>query len=90
MKQIRFSDHSQERILARKLNTELIEFVVRNPEQIVPDEDDEEREIYQSFFIDANGKEKLLRVVVEETATELVIISAYPTSQIKKYWKEEL
>jgi hypothetical protein len=55
----------------------------------VPDDDDNEREIYQSHFIDSKGKLKLLRVVVEETADELVVVTVYPTSQIRRYWKDD-
>lgn len=35
------------------------------------------------------GKEFLLRVVYEETADSFVILTAYLTSQVARYWKEE-
>jgi hypothetical protein len=34
-------------------------------------------------------KEKLLRVVFEETQDKYVVITAYLTSDIKRYWKEK-
>jgi hypothetical protein len=34
------------------------------------------------------GKEKLLRVVFEETSEKYIVITAYLTSDIKRYWKE--
>jgi uncharacterized protein YuzE len=40
--------------------------VIRSPEQIVPDADDPNRQIRQSRFRDDQGREKLLRIVVEE------------------------
>ena len=87
MKQIRITPHAKERIVARKLNSEQVKSVVLHPEQIVPDEDDINRQIYQSFFTDRKGKKKLLRVIVEETQDEIAVITAYLTSQIKKYWR---
>jgi hypothetical protein len=34
-------------------------------------------------------REKLLRVVFEETQDKYVVITAYLTSDIKRYWKEK-
>jgi hypothetical protein len=34
-------------------------------------------------------KEKLLRVVFEETQDKYVVITAYLTSDIKRYWKDK-
>jgi hypothetical protein len=34
-------------------------------------------------------KERLLRVVFEDTGDSYVVITAYLTSDIKRYWKEE-
>jgi hypothetical protein len=34
-------------------------------------------------------KEKLLRVVFEETEEKYVVITAYLTSDIKRYWKDK-
>ncbi|MBI5214632.1 MAG: DUF4258 domain-containing protein [Ignavibacteriae bacterium] len=86
MKPIRFSLHAEERLAARKLRHSTIEQVVRNPEQIVPDEDDINRQIHQSL-IEESGKQKLLRVIVEEDSSEIVVITVYSTSQITRYWK---
>jgi hypothetical protein len=35
------------------------------------------------------GKERLLRVVYEETQQKYVVITAYLTSDVKRYWKEK-
>jgi len=87
MKPIRITPHAEERIVARKIDIELINRTIRQSDQIVPDEDNIKRQIYQSVFSDENGKQKLLRVVIEETEDELVVITIYATSQVKKYWK---
>lgn len=34
-------------------------------------------------------REKLLRVVFEDTADKYVVITAYLTSDIKRYWKDK-
>jgi hypothetical protein len=35
------------------------------------------------------GREYLLRVVYEEKEDRKVVLTAYLTSQVKRYWKEE-
>jgi len=36
-----------------------------------------------------SDKEVLLRVVFEESTTKYTVITAYLTSDVKRYWKEE-
>jgi hypothetical protein len=38
---------------------------------------------------DVRGRTLLLRVTVEESASELTVLSAYVTTKASKYWKEE-
>jgi hypothetical protein len=87
MKPIRITDYCDGRIVARKLDCKLVEKVIRSPEQIVPDADDPNRQIHQSLFRDEKGREKLLRVVVEENKDEIVVVTVYPVLQFKRYWK---
>ena len=89
MKPIRITDYCEGRIIARKLERAWVEQVIRSPEQIVPDRDDVNRQIHQSRFVDGQGRPKLLRVVVEEMADEIVAVTVYPASQIERYWKDE-
>jgi hypothetical protein len=35
------------------------------------------------------GKDRLLRVVFEETPEKYIVITAYLTSDVKRYWKEK-
>lgn len=88
MKAIRITSYCEGRIVARKLKREFVEQVIRSPGQIVPDDDDPKRQILQSRFLDGEGQEKLLRVVVEETEAEFVAVTVYPVSQVGRYWKE--
>ena len=87
MKPIRITGYCDGRIAARKLDRQLVEAVIRSPEQIVPDADDPKRKIYQSRFRDVQGKHKLLRIVIEEKQDEIVAVTVYPTSQLRRYWK---
>lgn len=90
MKSIRITSYCEGRIIARKLGRDLVEKVIRSPEQIVPDDDDPNRQIHQSRFRDDQGVEKLLRIVVEENEDEIVAVTVYPVSQFKRYWKGAL
>jgi hypothetical protein len=90
MKPVRITNYCEGRIIARKLDRNLVEQVVRSPEQVVPDDDDPNRQIRQSRFRDGQGREKLLRVVVEENEDETVAVTVYPVSQFKRYWKGAL
>lgn len=85
---IRFTEHSLLQFAARNVRKEEVVSIINNPEQIVADEENPLREIYQSHFVDHKGKLKLLRVVVEVKKDEVLVVTAYPTSQISKYWKE--
>ncbi len=38
--------------------------------------------------ISIQGKEQLLRVVYEETAISVIVVTAYLTSDIARYWRE--
>ena len=89
MKRIRVTDYCLNRISARRLDVNFVEEVIRSPEQIVQDDDDPNRRIYQSRFVDTKGKTKLLRVIVEENKDEIVGITVYPASQFERYWKDE-
>ncbi len=75
MKPIRIHVYCEGRIVARKLDRILVEQVIRSPEQTVPDEDDPDRQIHQSRFRDGQGREKLLRVVIEENEDEIVAVT---------------
>ena len=63
---------------------ELVERVLQSPQQMVPEV--ENVTCYQSR-VDMNGKEYLLRVMVNETITPAKVITAYRTSKVTKYWR---
>jgi len=88
-KKIVFTEHALERLNFRKIDTKLVLGVIEKPEQVLPDEDSNIREIYQSVISNDKNKLKLLRVVIEETNVELLVISVYLTSKINKYWRQD-
>lgn len=63
-----------------------VEETLATPEQIV--EGYGGRQVAQRRVTVAE-KERLLRVVYEETASALVVVTAYLTSDIKRYWRAE-
>jgi len=68
----------------RRISVEWVKETIRNPEQIV--EGHGGREVAQRRY-KIRGKEYLLRVIYERRGNEYVIITAYLTSQIGRYWK---
>ncbi len=85
---VRFTEHSLEQVERRKISIEVLEKVITNPDQKFVDKDDRDRKICQSKIFDNLGRQKLLRAVIEETGKEIVVVTAYITSKIEKYWSE--
>jgi hypothetical protein len=62
---------------------------MNGPEQRLLDETRPERSIYQSRFRFEDGRMYLLRVTVAELEQPPVIVTAYRTSKVEKYWSIE-
>ena len=59
---------------------------MREPEAVAPG--DAGRQVLMRRYSDeVLGQEMLLRIVVEETSSERVVVTAYKTSRFKKYLK---
>jgi len=67
----------------------LVQAVMDHPEQRLIDESRAGNWIHQSRLRFKDGKMYLLRVVVAEDEQPPVIITAYRTSKIEKYWSAE-
>jgi hypothetical protein len=61
--------------------------VVTQPEQIVHERD--ALRAYQSRIIWKDGRVFLLRVIVDDSIEPVVIVTAYRTSKVEKYWRED-
>ena len=77
-------DHALQEMEKRDISPELVKSVLNNPEQIVSG--DNNRKVYQSRLDFGNGKEYLLRVIVDSNREPIEVITVYRTSKIDKYW----
>ena len=83
-----FTEHAREQLRERKISQELVEEVLKDPEQVV--QDAEGNPIAQNRYFDKEeGKEMLLRVFYREEQGTRRVITVYKTSRIRKYWKQE-
>jgi hypothetical protein len=85
----RLSSHAEWEMVRRGIPLALVEAVAEHPEQRLVDESHPGRWIHQSRLRFEDGKMYLLRVVVDEDEQPPVIITAYRTSKIEKYWRAE-
>lgn len=79
----KLSEHAKEQILERGISESLLLKVAQHPEQKF--EKDKTETICQSK-LNIDGKEYILRVFVNFSYQPPIIITAYLTSKISKYW----
>lgn len=86
MKPIRWTRHALNNLQEREIERTVADRVLQRPVFVVPGQPP--RQICMGRYFDAVlNREMLLRIVVEETETEKVVITLYKTSQIEKYLK---
>jgi len=86
VKSVRWTTHALHNLNDREINRVEAERAIADPTHSVPDPPG--REIRMRRYFDAIlQQEMLLRVVVEETENELVVVTLYKTSQIDRYLK---
>jgi Domain of unknown function (DUF4258) len=79
----RLSTHAEEEVKRRKIPLALLEATLERPGQVVSERG--HLKAYQSKC-DIDGKMFLLRVVVDDSADPAVVVTAYRTTRIEKYW----
>lgn len=79
-----FSNHALQELQRRGLQQNMVESVLNNPQQIIAEK--EGRKAYQSQVEFGGGKIYLIRVIVADNSDPAVVITAYRTSKITKYW----
>lgn len=79
------TDHAREEAERRGIPIDVIDSVLRSPDQIVNTYSG--RKAYQSQ-ITITGRLYLVRIIVEE-ANPLIVVTVYRTSRIDKYWSDE-
>ena len=83
MKKFEIIPLALKKIGRRKVPQQWIEETVNRPDQTV--DGYRGRKVRQKKYI-VDGKEMLLRVVYEEKE-KLIVVTAYLTSKIKRYWR---
>jgi len=81
-----FSKHAQGQMLKRNINYDTALSVIFHPDQVIVDDEDLEKVIYQSL-IKENEQMFLLRVFVEKNKQPNVIVTLYKTTKISKYYE---
>lgn len=81
----KLSKHAEEELSRRRIPRDLLDSVLRNPQQIVPER--EPKKAYQSQLDFGSGKVFLLRAIVDDTVDPAVVVTVYRTKKINKYWK---
>ncbi len=86
MKPIRIPPHTAHNLHAREIPIAEVEQTLQSPEAVGAGYDF--RQVYMRRYHDtALDQEMLLRVVVEETETHRVVVTAYKTSDLERYLK---
>ena len=84
MKRIEIIPLALKKIKQRRVPIDWIKETLNSPEQVVDGYGG--RKIRQKKYI-LDDREMLLRVIAEEKKDRLVVITAYLTSQIERYWR---
>jgi hypothetical protein len=86
LKRIRWSSHALKNLAEREIDREEAERTLADPEAVAPSQPP--RLVFMRRYYDqVLQQDVLLRLVVEETAMETVVITVYKTSQVHKYLK---
>ncbi len=81
---IRWTDHARQNLRDREIPPTEADKTLTDPELVVHGQ--VPRTVFMRRYHDSIlGKEMLLRVVVEDTLTERVVVTVYKTSQVRKY-----
>lgn len=84
MKPLRWTIHALVALADRDIDRAAAERTIANPERSVTDLP--HRTILMRHYFDAQlGREMLLRVVIEDTPEERVVVTVYKTSRIARY-----
>jgi hypothetical protein len=82
----RLSKHARVELMRRGIPLSLVAEVIANPQQIVAGRN--VLKTYQSKIVRADGRVLLLRIVVDDTIEPMVVVTAYRTSKVDKYWRD--
>jgi hypothetical protein len=80
----RLDEHAAAQMRARRISAQLVDDVLQNPGQFVPGR--KGRDVYQSK-VQMRGKAFLLRIIVQTRLQPALVVSAYITDNVAKYWR---
>ena len=86
MKPVRWSPHALDNLADREIDRKVAEITLMEPEFVVSSQLPR-LVLMRRYFDQVLQQEMLLRIIVEDTSTERVVVTAYKTSQITKYLK---
>lgn len=82
-----FTGHAEKQLGERGISKNAVVDVVRGPGQVIPQQ--EGIIMLQSVYYEHN-KRYILRVAVKRENNGLLVLTAYRTSKIAKYWRGDL
>ena len=86
MKPIRWSGHAVKNLADREIDRTEADKTLAEPELVVPGQ--RPRQVFMRRYFDKLlQQEMLLRVVVEDTTSERIVVTVYKTAQLGKYLK---
>ena len=77
--------HAQEQLEQREIPLAMVESVIADPQQLIPQSDG--TKVYQSQLDWGRGKIYLLRLVIRDDLEPWLVVTVYKTSKISKYWR---
>ncbi len=86
MKPIRWSRHAVKNLTDREIDRTEADKTLAEPELVAPGQPPRQV-LMRRYFDRLLQKEMLLRIVVEDTASERVVVTVYKTTQVGKYLK---
>jgi hypothetical protein len=85
MRHVRFSPYALAQLAEREISGQDVRAALENPDQILSGKHG--RKIAHKLLT-IGSAELLLRVIYEERAEEVTVVTVYATSKIRKYWRE--
>jgi len=86
MKPIRWSGHAVKNLADREIDRTEADKTLAEPELVVPGQPPHQV-FMRRYFDKLLQQEMLLRVVVEDTTSERIVVTVYKTAQLGKYLK---
>jgi hypothetical protein len=81
----RISNHAQEEMKRRSIPGKILDMILNDPQQIVPERGN--LKAYPSVVDFGDDKQFLMRAIVDDTLEPAIVVTVYRISKISKYWR---